>query len=167
MKPLACLLAAALGLSAACCGLAEESYRFDASREVAAYLDEAGVNYTQGEGSENYDLFMASYAPSASEELEQIVLTVSVYEDHAMILSTAVLQPDTSDMLKLYQNLESVNESLSFIRLQYDPDLGVIYPQADVPYVADAAFGRMVERYMYITALLMDENYDGLAVLFQ
>ena len=78
-----------------------------------------------------------------------------------------MLEPDTSDMLKLYQNLESLNDSVSFVRFVYNTNNKVIHPQVDVPYVADAAFGNMVERYIYITALVVDQNYDGMTVLFQ
>ena len=49
----------------------------------------------------------------------------------------------------------------------YDTDIEAIYPQVDIPYVEDAAFGNMVERYIYITALVVDQNYDGMTVLFQ
>ena len=147
--------------------VAEDSHKFDTSREIAAYLDQEGVKYAVKTDRENYDLFVLTYTPSTSKELDKIAIQVYAYEDSAVVIGADLLQPDTSNLLKLYQNLESMNDSVSFVRFMYDTDIEAIYPQVDIPYVEDAAFGNMVERYIYITALVVDQNYDGMTALFQ
>ena len=168
MKRLVCLFLLFTCLCL-CCGaaVAEDDLKFDTSREIAAYLDQEGVNYAVKTDRENYDLFVLTYTPSTSKELDKIAIQVYAYEKSAAVIGANMLEPDTSDMLKLYQNLESLNDSVSFVRFVYNTNNKVIHPQVDVPYVADAAFGNMVERYIYITALVMDQNYDGMTVLFQ
>ena len=168
MKRLVCLFLLFVCLILCCGGaVAEDALKFDTSREIAAYLDQEGVNYAVKTDRENYDLFVLTYTPSTCKELDKISIQVYAYEKSAAIIGSNMLQPDTSDMLKLYQNLESLNDSVSFVRFVYNTNNKVIHPQVDVPYVADAAFGNMVERYIYITALVVDQNYDGMTVLFQ
>lgn len=146
---------------------AEDTFHFDTTREIAAYLDEAGVKYTVLEGSDSVDVLAAAYTPATSKELEQIVVQIYAYEASASIRVGPALQPDTSDMLQLYQNLESVNDSVSFVRFIYNTQNGSIYPCIEIPYVKDAEFGHMVERNMYIAALIMDQHYDELVAMFQ
>ena len=72
---------------------------------------------------------------------------------------------DASDMLSLYQALESLNDSVSFIRFIYDTTDNYIYSSVEIPYLENADFGEMVERYAYITALVVDQHYSELAAL--
>ena len=72
---------------------------------------------------------------------------------------------DASDMLSLYQALESLNDSVSFIRFIYDTTDNYIYSCVEIPYLENADFGEMVERYAYITALVVDQHYSELAAL--
>ena len=168
MKRLVCLFLLFISLCLCYGGaVAEDALKFDTSREIAAYLDQEGVKYAVKTDRENYDLFTLTYAPSSSKELDKIAIQVYAYEDSAVVIGADLLQPDTSNMLKLYQNLESMNDSVSFVRFMYDTDIEAIYPQVDIPYAEDAAFGNMVERYIYITALVVDQNYDGMTALFQ
>ena len=169
MKRRICLFFLCVCLLLSCSGvaMAENSLKFDTSREISAYLDEAGLNYSLGNGSDSYDVIAASYTPATSEKLDRIVVQVYVYENSASIIASALSQPDTSDMSALYQKLEGLNDSVSFVRFLYNARNDSIYPQVDIPYVPDAEFGRMVERYMYITAMIVDQNYDGMAALFQ
>ena len=67
---------------------------------------------------------------------------------------------DASDMLSLYQALESLNDSVSFIRFIYDTTDNYIYSSVEIPYLENADFGEMVERYAYITALVVDQHYS-------
>lgn len=158
-----------LCLLLSCCGVAgaEDTLKFDSSREIIEYLDEAGLKYSLGDGAEAYDVLTIGYSPDKCEQLDMVVVQVYMYESHASIIASALSQPDTSDMHKLYQNLEGLNDSTSFVRFLYNANNDCIYPQVDVPYVEDAEFGHMVERYMYITAVIVDQNYDGMTVLFQ
>ena len=168
LKRWTCLFLLLMCLFLSCGGaVAEDSLKFDTSREIAAYLDQEGVKYAVKTDRENYDLFTLTYAPSSSKELDKIAIQVYAYEDSAVVIGADLLQPDTSNLLKLYQNLESMNDSVSFVRFMYDTDIEAIYPQVDIPYAEDAAFGNMVERYIYITSLVVDQNYDGMTALFQ
>lgn len=163
------LLLIVVCLMLCCCGaaVAESALQFDSSREVAAYLDEVGRKYAGPESSGSSDKFLLRYTPSEATELEAISVSVYVYEDYATVAALNLLQPDTSDMLKLYQTLESINESVSFVRFVYDAKNNVIYSRADIPYVADASFGQMVERCVYLTARVVDEHYNDLTALKQ
>lgn len=167
MKGRVSLFFAVVCLLLCCCGaaVAENALKFDSSREVAAYLDEAGRKYTCLEGNASSDRFLIRYTPSKATALDAIDVQAYVYEESASIIIANLLQPDTSDMLKLYQTLESINDSVSFVRFVYDAGNGVIYPRVDIPYVADASFGQMVERYVYLTAKVVDEHYNDLLVL--
>ncbi len=169
LKRRVCLILLCACLLLSCCGIAaaEDSLKFDTSREITEYLDEVELKYSVREGGDSYDLIAIGYTPASSELLEQVVIQVYIYENSASIIANALTQPDTSDMSKLYQNLEGLNDSVSFVRFMYNAKLDSIYPQVDVPYVADADFGHMVERYIYITAKIVDQNYDGMTVLFQ
>ena len=159
------LLLALCCLLWACCGAAAaEEFHYDAGRETAAYLDEAGRSYTHQE-DEQSDRFLIRYTPAASTTLEAVSVTAHVYEDFASVVGNNLVEPDTSDMLKLYQTLESVNDGVSFVRFLYDANAGVIYPRVDIPYVEGGDFGQMVERYLYLTALVVDQHYDELAAL--
>ena len=117
MKRLVCLFLLFTCLCL-CCGaaVAEDALKFDSSREIAAYLDQEGVKYAVKTDRENYDLFTLTYAPSTSKELDKIAIQVYAYEDSAVVIGADLLQPDTSNLLKLYQNLESMNDSVSFVR---------------------------------------------------
>lgn len=156
---LCCLLWACGGAAAA-----EEEFLYDAGREVAVYLDEMGRSYTTQE-SEQSDRFLIRCTPAASTTLEAVSVTAHVYEDFASVVGNNLVEPDTSDMLKLYQTLESVNDGVSFVRFLYDANAGVIYPRVDIPYVEGGDFGQTVERYLYLTALVVDQHYDELAAL--
>ena len=142
-----------------------EELRFDSSREVDAYLDGIGRNYSRLESTESSDVFVVRYNPDTAEGLESIAVAAYVSEDCASITVGGLLHPDTSDMLAIYQTLERINSSVSFVRFAYSPDNSVIYCTSTVPYAADAGFGQMVERYIYITALAVDRNYSALAAL--
>ena len=112
MKRLVCLFLLFTCLCL-CCGaaVAEDALKFDTSREIAAYLDQEDVKYAVKTDREKYDLFTLTYAPSSSKELDKIAIQVYAYEDSAVVIGADLLQPDTSNLLKLYQNLESMNDS--------------------------------------------------------
>ena len=130
-----CLFLACMGLLLSACAVAQEvECHFDSSREVAAYLQEADLEFSF-QSNETIDAFVVNYK-----------------------LSNATA-------LKLYEDLEALNDSVSFVRFIYDAENNKVFCQADVPYVADADFGAMVERYMYITALTVDDHYEELAAL--
>lgn len=83
----------------------------------------------------------------------------------ATVLGPSIGDIDASDMLSLYQALESLNDSVSFIRFIYDTTDNYIYSSVEIPYLENADFGEMVERYAYITALVVDQHYSELAAL--
>lgn len=138
--------------------------RYDASREVAAYLTEAGRNYRLDTSTDD-DVFLMTYSPSEAEGLETIAVGAFVNEEQATVMTGALVTPDASDMLKVYQTLEAVNESTSFVRFVYSASGGDITARVELPYVNDGNFGKVVERYVYITALTVDQNYNELAAL--
>ena len=160
----ACLCLVVYGYGAAS---AEESFQFDTSREIAAYLDEADLNYALEGTTSNYEAFVLTYTPANSEKLDKVIIRILAYENSAVIVGNAFTPSDTSDMLKLYQTLENMNDSISFVRYIYNSQNDSIYPRMEVPYVADADFGRMVERNVYITARTVDETYDELVGMLQ
>lgn len=156
---LACLLL--------CCGtaMAEEALQYDASRAIVAYLDEKGTSYSIADPTSGNDVILISYTPSEATDLERIVVRIYVSESVATIMLPGIAEPDNSDMLKLYQKLEEINDSISFVRLIYNPESNVIYSSVEVPYVENDDFGHMVERYAYISALVVDEHYDELTAM--
>lgn len=142
-----------------------DDLQFASSREVAAALDEAGLTYAQSGSSASCDALLINYTPSAATQLSKIPVTLLIYEDNAAVLSLAITDIDNSDMLALYEALEGINDSVSFVRFLYDAANNRIYSRAEVPYLEDANFGKMVERYAYITALVIDQHYEELAAL--
>ena len=160
-----CLFLACMGLLLSACAVAQEvECHFDSSREVAAYLQEADMEFSF-QSNETIDAFVVNYKLSNATALKEVPVRAYVYEDSAAVMVSGIVTPDNSDMLKLYENLEALNDSVSFIRFIYDAENNKVFCQADVPYVADADFGAMVERYMYITALTVDDHYEELAAL--
>ena len=160
----ACLCLVLFGCSAAG---AEESLQFDSSREIAAYLDEVDLNYAVENATSTYESFVLTYTPANSEKLDKVIIQILAYENSAVIVGNAFTPSDTSDMLKLYQTLENMNDSISFVRYIYNSNNNRIYPCMEIPYVADADFGRMVERNVYLTARTVDDSYDELVDLLQ
>lgn len=165
MKPKTGLFLALVFLFLSLTGAFADDLQFASSREVAAALDEAGVTYSQSGSSATYDAFSINYAPSAATQLSKIPVILVIYEGSAGVLSSTITDIDNSDMLALYEALEGINDSVSFVRFLYDAANNRIYSQEDIPYLEDADFGRMVERYAYITALVIDEHYEELAAL--
>ena len=110
---------------------------------------------------------MLTYTPANSEKLDKVIIQILAYENSAVIVGNAFTPSDTSDMLKLYQTLENMNDSISFVRYIYNSNNNRIYPCMEIPYVADADFGRMVERNVYLTARTVDDSYDELVDLLQ
>lgn len=156
---------AAILLLAGCCPVLAETYHNEISQEVADALTATEHKYTLQDSSNNIDTFVLRYTPSKATGTEQIIVGIRVYENSASIITANIENIDTSDMLKVYQTLEAVNDSISFVRFLYNGNNNTICSQVDIPYVEDADFGAMVERYTYITALVMDQNYDTLAAL--
>lgn len=168
MKRFAWLLLALILLAQSLVGGAmaqSAQLRYDASREIAAYLDSVDKKYNV-DTSNDYDLFVAAYTPDEAQGIERITMGVYVMESGVVkIMVPTLVKPDTSDMATLYQTLERINDSISFVRFCYDTGSGTIYSLIDANYVPDADFGHLVERYMYICALVTDQNYNELAAL--
>lgn len=146
-------------------GAFADDLQFASSREVAAALDEAGLIYAQSGSTASCDALLINYTPSAATQLSKIPVILMIFEGSAAVLSLAITDIDNSDMLALYEALEGINGSVSFVRFLYDAANNRIYSQVDIPYLEDADFGRMVERYAYITALVIDQHYEELAAL--
>lgn len=146
-------------------GAFADDLQFASSREVAAALDEAGLIYAQSGSTASCDVLLINYTPSSATQLSKISVILMIYEGSAAVLSFAITDIDNSDMLALYEALEGINGSVSFVRFLYDAANNRIYSQVDIPYLEDADFGRMVERYAYITALVIDQHYEELAAL--
>ena len=127
-----------------CAGALADGFLSPGSSEVTAAFDAAGLKYSQ---------------------LDSIVVTIHVMESSATVLGPSIGDIDASDMLSLYQALESLNDSVSFIRFIYDTTDNYIYSSVEIPYLENADFGEMVERYAYITALVVDQHYSELAAL--
>lgn len=148
-----------------CAGALADGFLSPGSSEVTAAFDAAGLKYSQLDISNSGDVFRISYAPATSTQLDSIVVTIHVMESSATVLGPSIGDIDTSDMLSLYQALESLNDSVSFIRFIYDTTDNYIYSSVEIPYLENADFGEMVERYAYITALVVDQHYSELAAL--
>ena len=141
-----------------CAGALADGFLSPGSSEVTAAFDAAGLKYSQLDISNSGDVFRISYAPATSTQLDSIVVTIHV-------MGPSIGDIDASDMLSLYQALESLNDSVSFIRFIYDTTDNYIYSSVEIPYLENADFGEMVERYAYITALVVDQHYSELAAL--
>lgn len=165
MKPKIGLFLALVFLFLSLTGAFADDLQFASSREVAAALDEACLIYAQSGSTASCDALLINYTPSAATQLSKIPVTLMIYEGSAAVLSLAITAIDNSDMLALYEALEGINDSVSFVRFLYDAANNRIYSQVDIPYLEDADFGRMVERYAYITALVIDQHYEELAAL--
>lgn len=165
MKRKICGALAFMLLLFSCLGALAEDLQFDSSREVADYLEQAGKKFAQKEGTSSYDILVMNYTPNNSTMLERVSVTLNLFETSAAIVGNSIPDIDISDMLALYQTLENMNDSISFIRFVYDAANNCVYSRVDIPYVENANFGQMVERYAYITTLLVDQHYDELAVL--
>lgn len=148
-----------------CAGALADGFLSPGSSEVTAAFDAAGLKYSQLDISNSGDVFRISYAPATSTQLDSIVVTIHVMESSATVLGPSIGDIDASDMLSLYQALESLNDSVSFIRFIYDTTGNYIYSSAEIPYLENADFGEMVERYAYTTALVVDQHYSELAAL--
>ena len=148
-----------------CAGALADGFLSPGSSEVTAAFDAAGLKYSQLDISNSGDVFRISYAPATSTQLDSIVVTIHVMESSATVLGPSIGDIDDSYMLALYETLEGINDSVSFVRFLYDAANNRIYSQVDIPYLEDADFGKMVERYAYITALVIDEHYEELAAL--
>lgn len=148
-----------------CTSVLADGFLSPGSSEVTAAFDAAGLKYSQLDSSDSRDIFRINYAPAVSTQLEAIPVTINVYEDSAAILCPTIEDVDNSDMLHLYQSIESINDSISFIRFVYDSANNRIYSRVEIPYVENGDFGQMVERYAYITALVVDQHYSEFALL--
>ena len=59
--------------------------------------------------------------------------------------------------------IQSALDEEESARIERDGDQTLII--VDIPYVEGGDFGQMVERYLYLTALVVDQHYDELAAL--
>ena len=148
-----------------CAGALADGFLSPGSSEVTAAFDAAGLKYSQLDSSNSGDVFRIGYTPATSTQLDSNVVTIHVMESSAAVLGPSIGDIDTSDMLSLYQALESLNDSVSFIRFIYNTTGNYIYSSVEIPYLENADFGEMVERYAYITALVVDQHYSELAAL--
>ena len=90
-----------------CAGALADGFLSPGSSEVTAAFDAAGLKYSQLDISNSGDVFRIGYAPATSTQLDSIVVTIHVMESSAAVLGPSIGDIDTSDMLSLYQALES------------------------------------------------------------
>ena len=164
MKRLIGLLLA-LALLCPCLALAEAAEpRTEAGRQVAAYLDEAGVNY-QLDTSTEYDVFIRAYPPSRAEGVDSIIVGAIVNDERVAFETNTLVTADMTDMAALYQALNAVNADAAFVRFVLNTNDGSIIARMELPVLGDEDFGYVVERYMLAVASAVDDSYNALAAL--
>ena len=164
MKRLMGLLLA-LALLCPCLALAEAAEpRTEAGRQVAAYLDEAGVNY-QLDTSTEYDVFIRGFAPSKAEGVDSIIVGALVSDERVALETGTLVTADMSDMAALYQALNAINAEAAFVRFVLNTNDGSVIARMDLPVLGDEDFGYVVERCMLAAASAVDDSYNALAAL--
>ena len=155
----------ALALLCPCLALAEAAGpRTEASRQVAAYLDEAGVNYRLDTSTED-DVFIRAFAPSEAEGVDSIIVGARVNDERVAFETSTLVTADMSDMAALYQALNAINADAAFVRFVLDTGDGGIVARMELPILGDGDPGYVVERYMLAVAAAVDDSYNALAAL--
>ena len=155
----------ALALLCPCLALAEAAQpRTEAGRQVAAYMDEAGVNYQLDTSTED-DVFIRAFAPSKAEGVDSIIVGALVNDERVAFETSTLVTADTSDMAALYQALNAINADATFVRFVLNTSDGSIIARMELPVLGDEDFGYVVERYMLAVAVAVDDSYNALAAL--
>ena len=155
----------ALALLCPCLALAEAAQpRTEAGRQVAEYMDEAGVNYQLNTSTED-DAFIRAFAPSKAEGVDSIIVGALVSDERVAFETNTLVTADMSDMAALYQALNAVNADAAFVRFVLNTNDGSIIARMELPVVDGADFGYVVERYMLAVARAVDDSYNALAAL--
>ncbi len=155
----------ALALLCPCLALAEAAQpRTEAGRQVAAYMDEAGVNYQLDTSTED-DVFIRAFAPSKAEGVDSIIVGALVNDERVAFETSTLVTADTSDMATLYQALNAINADATFVRFVLNTNDGSIIARMELPVLGDEDFGYVVERYMLAVAVAVDDSYNALAAL--
>ena len=155
----------ALALLCPCLALAEAAGpRTEASRQVAAYLDGAGVQY-QLDTSTEYDVFLRGFSPARAEGVESIIVGALVSDERVTLETGTLVAADMSDMAALYQALNAINADAAFVRFVLDTGDGGIVARMELPIVGDDDLGYVVERCMLAAAKAVDDSYNALAAL--
>ena len=155
----------ALALLCPCLALAEVAQpRTEAGRQVAAYMDEAGVNYQLDTSTED-DVFIRAFAPSKAEGVDSIIVGALVNDERVAFETSTLVTADTSDMATLYQALNAINADAAFVRFVLSTNDGSIIARMELPVLGDEDFGYVVERYMLAVAVAVDDSYNALAAL--
>ena len=141
-----------------CAGALADGFLSPGSSEVTAAFDAAGLKYSQLDISNSGDVFRISYAPATSTQLDSIVVTIHGHGEqrdrsgalhrrhrrlgHALALSG----PRKPQRLRLLYPLH----------IRYDRQLHLF--QRGDSLSRECGFSvRCVERYAYITALVVDQ----------
>ena len=155
----------ALALLCPCLALAEAAQpRTEAGRQVAAYMDEAGVNYQLDTSTED-DVFIRAFAPSKAEGVDSIIVGALVNDERVAFETTTLVTADTSDMAALYQALNAINADAVFVRFVLNTNDGSIIARMELPVLGGEDFGYVMERYMLAVAGAVDDSYNALAAL--
>ena len=155
----------ALALLCPCLALAEAAQpRTEAGRQVAAYMDEAGVNYQLDTSTED-DVFIRAFAPSKAEGVDSIIVGALVNDERVVFETSTLVTADTADMAALYQALNAINADAAFVRFVLSTNDGSIIARMELPVLGDEDFGYVVERYMLAVAGAVDDSYNALAAL--
>ena len=164
MRRLSAILLA-LALLCPCLALADAAQpRTEAGRQVAAYLDEAGVNYRLDTSTED-DVFIRAFAPSEAEGVDSIIVGARVNDERVAFETSTLVTADMSDMAALYQALNAINADAAFVRFVLDTGDGGIVARMELPILGDGDPGYVVERYMLAVAAAVDDSYNALAAL--
>lgn len=164
MKRLMGLLLA-LALLCPCLALAEAAGpRTEAGGQVAAYLDEAGVNYQLNTSTED-DVFLRAFTPSEAEGVESIIVGALVSDERVALETGTLVTADMTDMAALYQALNAINADAAFVRFILNTNDGSVIARMDLPVLGDEDFGYVVERCMLVAASAVDDSYNALAAL--
>ena len=158
-------LALALALLCPCLALAEAAQpRTEAGRQVAAYLDGAGVQYQLNTSTED-DVFLRAFAPSEAEGVESIIVGALVSDERVAFETGTLVTADMTDMAALYQALNAINADAAFVRFVLNTNDGSIIARMELPVLGDEDFGYVVERCMLAVASAVDDSYNALAAL--
>ena len=121
----------ALAFLCPCLALAETAGpRTEAGGQVAAYLDEAGVNY-QLDTSTEYDVFIRAYPPSRAEGVDSIIVGALVSDERVTFETGTLVTADMSDMAALYQALNAINADAAFVRFVLNTNDGSVIARMD------------------------------------
>ncbi len=155
----------ALALLCPCLALAEAAQpRTEAGRQVAEYMDEAGVNYQLNTSTED-DVFIRAFAPSKAEGVDSIIVGALVSDERVAFETNTLVAADTSDMAALYQALNAINADAAFVRFVLNTNDGSIIARMELPVLGGEDFGYVMERYMLAVAGAVDDSYNALAAL--